>query len=187
MKINAVNAQTFRSFYQNQKVDYSKEQEEIVMDIYKKSITLNPNQEKATSLLGNIKADYNMDLFADPSSDKKSINLYISENVPDPNGNPYKINTRLTFIGNYSSKHAFDTKDVKAKIDEITGKSTTNIVNSLATIIAVLTLISTPIIGVAMLVKDKSAQKVEQVIKHTTDSLKELPKDTLNLAKKVIK
>lgn len=186
MKINAVNAQSFRAIYKNTEIDYTKEQTDVALDILKKAEKIDPKYDK-TSLLGYLKADYNMDLFADPSSDKKTINLYISEVLPSTNEDCFKNKTKLTYVGSYNSKHPFETKDVEAELDRITGKSGTNLVNVIATAIAVLSLIFAPVLGVVMLIKDKSAPKIENVIKNTTDTLKNLPKDTLNLTKKIIK
>ena len=184
MKIRTVNTQNFKAFYTNIKIEPSDEQYKITNDISAKSRLVDPKYDSKTSLLGYLKAEYNMDLFADPSSDKKSVNLYISENVPATENDPYKRNTRLTFVGNYSSKNCFKTKDVYIQLDKMTGNSGTMFMNSLATIMAVITLISAPVLGIATLIKEKNTQNIENIVKQTTNALKEIPKDTLNLARK---
>ena len=184
MKISAINTQSFKAFHINPKIVYTETQDKIIQDIYEKSGKIEPKYDK-TSLLGYLKSEYDMDLFADANSDKKSINLYISEVLPTIGKGSNINNTKLTFIGNYSSGDSFNTHDVDLEIDRITGKKGTNLVNSISTIVATLGLFLIPVLGVIMLAKDKSASKIEQILKNSNDNLKISPKDTLNLAKKI--
>lgn len=186
MKINTISAQNFRAFYQNTKAHYTEEQLAIVDDIFSKSTKMNSKFDK-TSLLGHLKAEYNIDLYADPATDNHSINLYLSEDLPATNENPYKTTSKLTFINTYNSNYEFDINHVVQQLKNITGERNSGIVNTISTIIATLGLLLIPALGIAALIKDKPGNKVENIIKCSQENLKHLPKDTLNLTKKIIK
>ena len=178
-----INNQSFKSLYRHETAIFSKEQELVAKDITEKCS--NPDDKyNNRSLIELLENDYEMDLCIDSHSDKKSVSLYLAQKAYVKDNENLKT---LRPVGkyDYSTGDRFETGEVIEELDRMTFSKSSNLVNSIATVLFVLGAIAIPVISIATLIKERKIDKVENVIKQTTDTIKELPKDTLNIINKI--
>ncbi len=178
-----INNQTFKSIYRHETATFSKEQELAAKDITEKC-TKPDNRYNDRSLIELLETDYEMDLCIDSHSDKKSVSLYLAQKAFVKDNDKLKT---LRPVGkyDYSIGDTFEAGEVIEELDRMTFSKSSNIINAVATILFGLGAIAIPVISIATLIKERNIAKVENVIKQTTDTIKELPKDTLNIINKI--
>ena len=181
MRVVPINNQTFKSIYRHENSKFTESQNIVAKDITNK--VQMPNDKYGNqSLVELLENEYNIDLCIDSNKDGKSVNLYLAEDV---HLKDYKGLKKLTPVGNYDAINTFETGEVIEELDRTTFSKNTGIINTVATILFTLATVLIPVLSITALIKDRKTEQIENVIKHSTDTIKELPKDTLNIINKI--